>query len=296
MSSSEGGATTDGTARIEVPADVVMFSAYGAVLFVGCQLQHVLGEVYAMHFEDPRDGSLPRVDEKARKAFDATLGTAKTMALPHIPEELRLDIEIAVDLRNYIAHELPLRTRTIQGTPDGLEGLAERLNITRRYFSGLIDSLQEHLKQHVMTISGRSRAEVEAHCRPWDQLGDPFDEAVIVPEAEENIVRGWYSRTSSSGPRYYLENARGVLWQFADNGLAHARIEAPGRDWTPWHTLTTFLPATVRSRPSPKGGRFRSSFNYDLCFSTGATLVISKSAGGNAIEWQILDKQRNPVT
>src|SRR5580692_12886646 len=88
--------------RIELPDDVALFAAYGASLFVACQLQHSLGTVYAMSFGDWRAGSLPRVHEKMLETFEATLGQTKNLALEFLPRPLRDDVELAVQLRNYI--------------------------------------------------------------------------------------------------------------------------------------------------------------------------------------------------
>jgi hypothetical protein len=273
--------TSDAANGLEV------FAAYGMCLFGGAQLQHVLGTVYALTFDDPRSGSAPRVDEKLLESFDATLGALNRLAAAAnaIPPDLVDDVEAAVRLRNYVAHSLPMHCRRLLGTPEGMEELAGRLNVVTTFFTAVIGRLNNRIRE-LVALAGIAGDQIEAGFAPWHQLGDPFERTVRLPEAEEQIVRGWYTR-SRGRPQYYVENAAGVVWQLVEVGLADARLSS-GPDWAPWHALTPHLPARITSRP--RGAAFRGPFNYDLRIGTGGVrLEVSRPAGADAVTLDLLD-------
>jgi hypothetical protein len=126
----------DGDERPLTP-EAEFFAAYGATMIASVHVQYRLADIYSVHFDDPRTGSLPRVNEKWHEAVDGTLGSAFALADSALTPTMRVEVGLAVKARNYLAHFYILDTRALQKMPEGLAILSKQLMIGFQFFSDL---------------------------------------------------------------------------------------------------------------------------------------------------------------
>jgi hypothetical protein len=257
------------------------FAMLGGALFCACQLQLRLASLYAITFDTPGDGSLPRVEEKRQTALAESFGTAVRLAESNgsLTGDLLDEVEFAWELRDYIVHRLFLGTRSQQNEA-GFPALTERLSQAMALFKFVeshIDAKCAEVMEKRLAFIGQSSDALKAHQAPWDELEDePVEAYQNHPATQEEITRAWVM-PSSVGPLLVLENAAGTFWQIADNGLAHFP-EVRDASWTEETEVQKQLPALVKSRPSSRSNPpdLRASFDYDLRFDKGVLLRISR--------------------
>jgi hypothetical protein len=259
------------------------FADFGMAIFAACQLQYRLAHLHSVTFEAHGDGCLPRVDEKRFEALENSFGKAIQIAKKagSLTGSLLVDVEAAHEVRDYIVHRLFIETRSLQKDEEGFRTLSERLGVARDFFQDVNAKIHEKHAQ-VFIDAGVPREVYESFRRPWDELSDEqISPEIPIPMGREQIVAAWIARGSAVGPLLLLENADGQLWQIADNGLAHSRT-AKSANWTVEYSIQKYLPAAVKSRPSPDSNPpdYRAAFNYGLRFDSGAILCISKRGKG----------------
>jgi hypothetical protein len=265
------------------------FGWFGKVLFLSCQVQYRLAHLYGVTFDTVHDGCLQRVDEKIYEGLKGTFGAAVEMARRSsaLSGDLLLEVELAIGIRNYVAHRLFIETRSQQGSVEGFNGLAERLDVAFQVLHEVNRHIDE--KHSQLFIDAGVTAEVyQAHRKAWDELDDQeIALDVPTPQAWELIETGWIA-PGPLGQRILLGGPSGVVWQLVDNGLAHCE-DRPTDEWRVYSELQRYLPRKVKARPSATGNppAYRGSFNYDLRFENGAVLRICK-AGRQVLYHEIL--------
>jgi hypothetical protein len=265
-------------------------ATYGATIIMSLHVQYRLADIYAASFDDPRSGSRPRVTEKWYEAVEHTLGRAHALASEWLPPELRTEVEVAVEWRNYLAHYLIFDTRSQQQTVESLQELISRLMIVHQFFDQLSAKL---LDQHrrIFLRAGVSREAFDSTLTLFGNLSDP-DPPVQIPKPRERIT-AVYRAVHMGLPWLVLENDEGAYWQIVDVGLATVRMTHELRaTMQSAPELEQYLPAEVVSRPSRKSNppAWRPDFDFDLEFSTGITLRIQHTKGSNEVYWEIVPR------
>jgi hypothetical protein len=278
---------------LEVPSTVAFFVSYGAACVIASHLQYRLAYLYAATFDDPRSASLPRVKEKFNEAFDREMTIGKLWA--RLRERQTRDVQVVVDvavwLRNYLAHLFVWDTRAEQGSDEGLDALAKRLDVGRDYLLAVGEVLHE--RHHALLVeAGATQAQIAEFSKPWDELGQSSLHDMRIPAAQERIVWAWrapHEVADSRGERIYLENDTGAFWQLNENGLTECEHITFGSEWSQVSEIQQHLPAEVTARPSRKSNpaEWRGAFNYDLRFSSGVELTLEKPDGADVVSWSM---------
>jgi hypothetical protein len=249
-----------------------VFAWFGAAYYHSEVVHRDLSNYYAMvTFENVEDITRPRIEEKLSLAYSKTFGQVFEMMKEYLPTELQLQLEIALDRRNYLAHHFWYDRCHLMFNNPGLLELQEEL----RTLSGLFSLIDEKLSDFFMPTV-RALGVTDSQIQDALNLfisGEP-EEPLLSQRPlnkQECIVCIWDIKNKDGLTIQIFETADGCLWQLCDVGLGWSRYKSPAPDWVVDSRLKEYLPVNINPRP-----HIKKAWNYQFDLGKGAKLVVKK--------------------
>lgn len=258
-----------------------VYAQFGLSYYFSECLHKGLCNVYALlTFQDSKDMTRPRLEEKLAYAFSLTLGQAIQETKNIVPHELHERLKIALEKRNYLAHRYWFERIHLMYSEQGLLEMRQELIELRNLFSNLDEEISSYLKSKQESF-GITENLVEQSL--GELLSGNANDSLISqrrPKKMERIVRAWDVKVPEGLVAQVFESEDGCLWQFCDIGLGWTRFEKPEVDWKINETIQKYLPANANPRPSTS-----QPWNYELTLAKGVILWVNYGTKERSYTW-----------
>ena len=218
----------------------------------------------------------PRVEEGFAHAFSLTLGDVVAELEGVFHTELVDELQLAVDKRNFLAHNFWFERAHLMFSAENVRGLIAELD----EYSELFDRLDKQVsdwsepKRRELGITDEVIQDRLSQILTG-QADAPLPDKKTVRELEkklgrrQRLIRVWEFTLDDGRRPLIFELADGSLWQLCDVGLGWTRFLEIGSGWTEHPVVRPYLPADIL--PRPKGATF---WDYEFTLKNGAALSV----------------------
>jgi hypothetical protein len=249
-----------------------VYAFFGRAYFLSECVHRGLCNLYALlSFRSKSDITGPRLEEKLKQAFSLTLGQIAEKARPFLPETIQIELDKAIERRNYLAHHFWFERCHLMPSPEGLEELRSELIELANLFRKLDQDIENFLEPK-FRVYGIDDTLIQL-CLDDVMKGKPMDPLPDkrYPKKQERIVRAWNIRHEDGKMTIIFESDDGILWQLCDVGLGWSIYQKPESTWEIEKKLAKYLPATINPRP-----QISEPWNYSFQLSAKAVFWVAR--------------------
>lgn len=260
-----------------------VFSWFGSAYYHSEVLHRDLCNYYAMAtFENIKDITRPRIEEKLSFAFSRTFGQVFEVMKEYLSIDLQQCLVVALEQRNYLAHHFWYDRCRLMFTDQGLLELQEELRTLSGLFSLVDEKLSEYFKPTIQAI-GITDSQIQDAFNSL--ISGELDEPLLsqrLPKKQERLVRVWDVKNNDDLIFQIFETEDGCLWQLCDVGLGWTRYKTPALDWKINERIQKYLPLNINPRPP-----ITEAWNYQINLSKGAKLLVKRGKRERSYKWTI---------
>jgi|LSQX01.2.fsa_nt_gb hypothetical protein len=265
-----------------------VFTRFGTAYFESEVLHRGLCNIYVFTtFDKPESITKPRIDEKLKYAYSLTLGQVIKESKQHFPIEIQDQLDIALNKRNYLAHNFWFNQNHLMFDEQGLARLQNELIDLTTFFDELdkvITGFYHPIRQY-FGITDEMVQEINARLLQGEE-----DEPLIaqrLPKKKERLVKVWDVEVNDGLITQIFETDDGNLWQLSDVGLGWTKFNTPEPNWHVNEIFQKHLPATINPRPS-----ISESWKYEFQLANDAVFWVKPGKKKKSYAWGI-NEHRN---
>jgi len=261
-----------------------VYALFGLAYYHGECLYRGLCNLYVgVHVQSGFGVSRARIEELNNEASKLTLGLIVEKLSPSISSELLLQLQRAVEKRNYLAHAFWFKEIHKLHTSEGTKSVVADLKSYAKEFR-CVDVVIEQLVRRQMEKRGISEQQLEACISEVAEVPvEPYWNQRRLRK-QEDVIAVYEVPIESGGRVHVFQTADQVIWELCEVGLGYSRFGIPGREWEKSAAFNQLLPALVNPRPP-----FTVPWNYEIAFGNAAVLQVKGLNKKN----QIIFKLRN---
>ena len=260
-----------------------VYARFGSAYYFSECVHRGLCNVYSLlSFRSMSDITAPRFQEKIKQSFSLTLGQISEKARPLLPDTIQVELDKAVEHRNYLAHYFWFERCHLFFSIKGLEELRLELISLANLFRSLDEDIQEFFLSK-LKIYGIDEKLIQPFLdevrtgKPPDPLPNKR-----YPKKQETIVRAWNIKREGGNLIMIFESEDGLLWQLCDVGLGWSNYDKPEPNWEIDEKLQKYLPATFNPRP-----QISEPWNYSFPLSLKAAFCVTRKNGESIPKYSI---------
>lgn len=276
----------------EEPGEALIKEAYarfGLAYYHSECLHKALCHIYALaSFQDSKDITRPRVEEKLAYAYSLTLGQVKDEIEELIPKELFSQLDEGVEKRNSLAHHFWFEKVHLMFSTTGLNQMIQELDEYSSLFQSLDDMASTYLKRQIQKFGLTD--EVLKACLDEIISGKPMEPLPQKRKLKkrEHVVRVWEFNVVDVGKPLVFETDDGQLWQLCDVGLGWTYYDEVKPDWQENKIIAQYLPANIDPRPKDT-----KPWHYEFRLAKDAMFWVRPGKQERSFRWGIRTRQRN---
>jgi hypothetical protein len=219
-----------------------------------------------------------RVDEHLRTAFEMTLGQLLPRLQPILPRPLVERLSVALDRRNFIAHNFWYERIHLIATANGIDAMLTELSRD----SELFQELDRAVEEVAWPLHARIGLTPELLLTAFNDIKSGKAESLAplhlqrMPRKQETMVNVFNVPTASGHIVLIFQTDDGLLWQLCDAGLGWSPYNQIDPSWPMAQKFASIPPARINPRPPASA-----PWTFEIPFSARATLVVfpGKHAG-----------------
>jgi hypothetical protein len=264
-----------------------VYARFGsAYYFSECVHKGLCNLFSILSFRSMSDIIAPRLEEKLKQSFSLTLGQISEKARPLLPEAIQIELDKAIERRNYLAHYFWFERCHLLSSLKGLEEVRVELIDMANLFRNLDNEIEELFQSKL-----RSYGIDDKFIQPFlddVKAGKPMDPLPNkrYPKKQERIVRAWNIKGESGKVIIIFESEDGLLWQLCDVGLGWSIYDKSEPSWEIDQKLQKYLPATFNPRP-----QISEPWNYSFLLSSKVSFWVSRKQGESIFKCGIKNNQ-----
>ena len=269
-----------------------VYARFGLAYYHSECLHRELCHIYVFaSFQDPKDVTRPRLEEKFAYAYSLTFGQVKDeidKIKELIPEELFSQLDEGVEKRNFLAHHFWFERAHLMFSMTGLNQMIQELDECSSLFQRPDEMASPYLKTQTKKFGLTD--EILQACLDEVISGkpmEPFPQKRKLRK-QEHIVRVWEFNMADVGKPLVFETDDGQLWQLCDVGLGWTYYEEIKPDWQENGIIAQYLPADINPRPKDS-----KPWHYELNLEKGAVFWVRPGNRERSFKWGIRIKKRN---
>lgn len=257
-----------------------VYARFGLAYYFSEVLHRGLCNVYALApFEDEKDVTRMRIDERLEFAWSTTLGQmVNEIDDTVLSENVVGELDEAVDRRNFLAHYFWFERIPKINSRSGIQEMLSELDDYIEMFRSLDEEISSQLRHHAHNLGITEEVINEAMEEVLSGAERESLHDQRKPEKQERLVAA-YKAPVQGRKAIILQTRDGELWQLSDVGLAWSPFDEPGDDWEDDERIMSYLPATISPRPE-----ISSPFNYSIELSGGVLQVAKQN---DKVVWTI---------
>ena len=263
-----------------------VYARFGLAYYYSECLHKTLCHIYALaSFQDSKDITRPRVEEKLAYTYSLTLGQVKDEIKGLIPEELFSQLDEGVGKRNFLAHHFWFERVHLMFSMTGLDRILQELD----EYTSLSQRLDEMASTYLeaQTKKFGLTDEILQTCLDEVISGKPMEP---LPQKrklrkQEHIVRAWEFNVADVGKPLVFESTDGQLWQLCDVGLGWTYYNEVKPDWQENEIIAQYLPADINPRPKDS-----KPWHYEFKLGKGAVFWVRPGKRERSFKWGIQTK------
>jgi hypothetical protein len=267
-----------------------VYARFGLAYYHSECLHKTLCHIYVMaSFQDIKDVTRPRVEEKLAYAYSLTLGQIRDEVKELIPEKLLSHLDEGIERRNFLAHHFWFERVHLMFSTNGLNLILQELDEYSSLFQRLDEIASEHLETHTTKKFGLTD-EILQDCLDEVISGKPMEPLPQKrkPKKQECIVRVWEFNLEDVGKPLVFETDDGELWQLCDVGLGWTYYDEVKPHWQENKIIAQYLPANIDPRPKDS-----EPWHYEFNLAKGAVFWVRPGKRERSFKWGIQTKRRN---
>jgi hypothetical protein len=264
-----------------------LYAQFGLAYSLGECLHRTLCHIHALvSFEDRKDITRPRVEEKLSYAYSLTLGQVKDEIKGLVPQDLFSKLDKGVEKRNFLAHDFWFERVHLMLSTTGLHSIFQELDEYCSLFCGLDEMASTYLAAQTEKF-GLTDGLLQA-CLDDVISGKPMRPLLQKRKLRkrERITRAWEFTMADGGKPLIFESADGELWQLCDVGLGWTHYDQVEPDWQENEIIGRYLPADINPRP-----KYSKPWHYEFSLARGALLWVRPGKPERSFAWGIQTKR-----
>ena len=272
-----------------------VYAQFGLAYSLSECLHKTLCHIHALvSFEDRKDITRPRVEEKLSYAYSLTLGQVRDEIRGLVPEDLFAKLDQGVEKRNFLAHDFWFERVHLMLSTTGLHSIFQELDEYSFLFCRLDEMASTYLAAQTKKF-GLTDELLQA-CSDEVISGKPMKPLLQKRKLrkQERVIRAWEFTMAEGGKPLVFESADGELWQLCDVGLGWTHYDEVEPDWQENETIARYLPADINPRP-----KYSKPWHYEFGLAKGALLWVRPGKRERSFEWGIQTERekirRNPT-
>lgn len=260
-----------------------VYARFGLAYYYGECLHKQLCNIYTLGgYQSLKSMTKPRVDEKLKYAYSLTLGNLKNEVLNLIPDIFHESLEMAVQKRNFLAHDFWFERAHLFLTEEGKIEMINELDEHANCYHKLDIHLTNEFKNKFADL-GLNESLLEESLQSI--LNGEIPEPLLSKrkfKKKEKIIAVWEQPLSNNAINFIFETDDKELWQLCDVGLGwteHKKIEP---EWKKSMSISKYLPSEIDPRP-----QISTPWNYDFNLTKNVVLKIRRTDPSKNIDYFI---------